>query len=316
VESNDANFIRGLYINSDYKFGPASDEVEEALNSFLSELKKAQRNNFRRRKRHIQLNLTPPLWKLMLFLRRHDLYIVISADKNLGPCIMDRVIYIRKGCSEHLGNGRQYKILTAQEAKTKMTELHYKLSEFRTEFHYKPKLDMQKGLRPKVTPISDAEDTFLLRAVKRNPAKLARFRMTYKIHKDPPKMRPIVCCSGTFMNDWSKWLDYQLQKLKPFVSSYLRDTQQLLDEMKQLEQLPYRGCQICHERHYAKQHIRVGRPTFLATYWHSNGHIRSSHVGHNLLCLSRRETYPTEIQTQSTLLSALYRRCFCNLAHG
>jgi hypothetical protein len=238
AEINDGNFIRGLYINSDFKFGPASDEVEGALDSFLSELKKAQHNNFRRRKRHIQMNLTPPLWKLMLFLRRHDLYIVIPADKNLGPCIMDRVTYIRKGCSEHLGNAQQYQILTAQQATTKMKELHYKLSDFRTEFHYKPKLDMKKGLLPQVTPISDAEDTFLLRAVKRNPDKLARFRMTYKIHKDPPKMRPIVCCSGTFMNDWSKWLDYQLQKLKPFVSSYLRDTQQLLNEMKQLNLPP------------------------------------------------------------------------------
>ena len=129
-ENSDANFIKGLYINSDYKFGPGSDEVEEALNSFLSELKKAQRNNFRRRKRHIQLNLTPPLWKLMLFLRRHDLYIVIPADKNLGPCITDRVIYIRKGCSEHLGSDRQYQILTAQQARTKTTELHYTLSQF------------------------------------------------------------------------------------------------------------------------------------------------------------------------------------------
>jgi len=58
-----------------------------------------------------------------------------------------------------------------------------------------------------------------------------------KVHKDPFQMHPIICCSGTFMNQWSKWLDHQLQKLKPFVSSYLRDSQQLLDEITLL-QLP------------------------------------------------------------------------------
>ena len=34
------------------------------------------------------------------------------------------------------------------------------------------------------------------------------------------------------MNDWSKWLDYQLQKLKPFVKTYLKDSQQVTDELK------------------------------------------------------------------------------------
>eukprot|EP00985_Skeletonema_marinoi_P025303 scaffold18465_cov175-Skeletonema_marinoi.AAC.2 len=32
------------------------------------------------------------------------------------------------------------------------------------------------------------------------PDKLARFRMSLKAHKVPWKMRPIVCCAGTFMN--------------------------------------------------------------------------------------------------------------------
>ena len=36
------------------------------------------------------------------------------------------------------------------------------------------------------------------------------------------------------MNDWSKWLDYQLQKLRPFVATYVQDRQQLLNETKPL----------------------------------------------------------------------------------
>ena len=62
--------------------------------------------------------------------------------------------------------------------------------------------------------------------------------MTLKVHKDPWKIRPILCFAGTFMNDWSKWLDYQLQKCKPFVSTFLRDGQQVLDEISGLRLPP------------------------------------------------------------------------------
>ncbi|KAL7544454.1 hypothetical protein ACHAWF_007836 [Thalassiosira exigua] len=51
-------------------------------------------------------------------------------------------------------------------------------------------------------------------------------------------MRPIVCCSGTFMNDLSRWLDYWLQKLKPYVPSYIRDSHDFLAKLKKLGRLP------------------------------------------------------------------------------
>ena len=47
-------------------------------------------------------------------------------------------------------------------------------------------------------------------------------------------MRPIVCCAGTMMNDWSKWLDYWLQKLKPHIPTYVKESQQVLNETKPL----------------------------------------------------------------------------------
>ena len=40
------------------------------------------------------------------------------------------------------------------------------------------------------------------------------------------------------MNDWSKWLDYWLQKLKPNIPTYLKDSQQVLDELKHLRLPP------------------------------------------------------------------------------
>eukprot|EP00984_Skeletonema_dohrnii_P032020 scaffold25391_cov152-Skeletonema_dohrnii-CCMP3373.AAC.1 len=89
-----------------------------------------------------------------------------------------------------------------------------------------------------------SETTFLERALKQMPDKLARFRMSLKAHKDPWKMRPIVCCAGTFMNCLSRWLNYHLHRLKlklrlkRFVPSYLKDSGELLKELKELGRLP------------------------------------------------------------------------------
>ena len=101
-----------------------------------------------------------------------------------------------------------------------------------TRFYYHPLRQIQNGQRPDVIPFSKAEATFLSRTFRRDADKLARFRMMPKIHKNPFKLRGLVCSAGTFANDWSKWLDYQLKKLLPFIKSYLRDSQTLLDDLK------------------------------------------------------------------------------------
>ena len=63
--------------------------------------------------------------------------------------------------------------------------------------------------------------------------------MTLKVHKIPnPKMRPIVCCAGTRMNHISKWLDFQLQRLKPFVPTYIKDSHDLLAKLRNIGGLP------------------------------------------------------------------------------
>jgi len=56
--------------------------------------------------------------------------------------------------------------------------------------------------------------------------------MTANVIKKLWKMRPIVCCAGSMMNSWSKWLDYWLQKLKHLIPTYIKDSQQVLDEIK------------------------------------------------------------------------------------
>jgi len=103
-----------------------------------------------------------------------------------------------------------------------MKKLDYQFEGWLTKYHTRLK------------QISKAEATFLRRDREQNPDQLARFRMTAKVHKNPWKMRPIVCCAGNWMNAWSKWLDYWFQKLKPFVKTFVKDLQQIIDEISQL----------------------------------------------------------------------------------
>ena len=229
VDAGDGSeYIKSLYIKSDYKFDHASDEIEEAIKEFERELRNEQLSINRRRKP--LRNITNRQWKLILFFKDNDLYIVVQGDKNLGPCILDRKYYILRGCTEHLSNTSNYRQLSRAQADALQRGLMYRFWSWFNK--YSPPTEHQP---PKDwVCFSDAEVTFLGRAGRRNPDKIARFRMTAKVHKDPWKCRPIVCCAGTVINDVSKWLDYWLQKLKCHVPTYIKDSQQVLNEIANL----------------------------------------------------------------------------------
>jgi len=59
-----------------------------------------------------------------------------------------------------------------------------------------------------------------------------------KSTQKPGKMRPIVSCAGTILNHLSRWLNYWLQKIKPFIATYIKDSGQLLDLLRDLGPLP------------------------------------------------------------------------------
>ena len=223
---DDDEYIPKLYIKSDWRFKSASREIEQALTNFRIAVQSEQLQ-LNQRCKPIR-NLSYGKWNLIQSFRWNDHYIIVHGDKNLGPCILDRKIYIHKGCLEHLGNSVNYQSLSKERAFTCQRGLQYVFRAFISK--YRPRTEHEEAAD--YTCISQAEDTFLRRALKKYPDKLSRFRMTAKVHKSPYKMRPIVCCAGTFMNDWSKWLDYWLQQLKHLIPTYIKDSQQVLDEIK------------------------------------------------------------------------------------
>lgn len=220
-EDPETTYIPGLYLKTDWKADPTFPEIEKCLDNFETEIR-------RTRVRYNQptlSNLTATQWKLSKSLKTHDEFISIEADKNLGGCFLLRDTYNSKGISEHLGNTQVYKPLSKTEAVRLQGQLKKKIKSFAAKWR-------NRGV------ISKAERTYLHRATERDEGQFARFRMSLKAHKSPWKMRPIVCCAGTLMNHLSRWLDHQLQKLKPLIPTYIRDSGQLLDLLANLGPLP------------------------------------------------------------------------------
>ncbi|KAL7552329.1 hypothetical protein ACHAWF_015564 [Thalassiosira exigua] len=158
----------------------------------------------------------------------HDDFIVIEANKNLGGCFLLRKTHCKRAVAEHLGNRTVYKPLTKQQMRGNMHRIRYQYYLWRNKWYAHGKGELSK-----------AKNTFLLRAYTMDGAdRPAKFRMSLKAHKTPLKMWPIVYCAGTMLNYLSRWLDYRLQKLKPFVATYLKGSYDLLRRLKNLGPLP------------------------------------------------------------------------------
>ena len=208
--------MRRQHIKSDWTPPTSADpQIEACIDSFARELRQQQ-------SRYIKptpSNLRPRQWKLSKALKFDNTFIAIEADKNLGGCLLHRSTYTSRGISEHLGDTSIYKPLSKVQAYNHLKIINRKLSIF---------------LSKRQDEISAAEFHFLWESLHKNSDNMTRFRMSLKAHKNPWKMRPIVCCAGTALNDLSRWLDYWLQKLKPFLPTYIRDSTQLLDQLKAL----------------------------------------------------------------------------------
>ena len=213
-------YIPKLYIKSDTEWRPSDDhDVEQCLLAF----ERSVRSHQRRFSRPTLSNLLPREWRLSNSLKENDTYIVVEADKNLGACLLLRETYIQRAITEHLGNTSVYQRLSKTQAFQLLHLVNYQITCFCAQW------------RESITP---AEHTFLLESTHRFSKNMAKFRMSLKAHKTPWKMRPIVCCAGTSLNNLSRWLDYWLQQLKFLVPTYLKNSTDLLTAVRSLGDLP------------------------------------------------------------------------------
>jgi hypothetical protein len=58
-----------------------------------------------------------------------------------------------------------------------------------------------------------------------------------KVHKNPMKLQPVVSCINSFPSIFSTWLDFKMKDLLSFIPSYIKNSTELIKDLKKL-QLP------------------------------------------------------------------------------
>ena len=215
------SYIQNLYVPSTWRPPPVEDgNIECAALSFARKVEHLQVALADTSGRHS--NLTPLQHRLMKELKDDTRFIVCLTDKNLGPCIIERMRYIERAHNDHLGDTTTYQRLTKDDA---------------IAFERQTKSTLKQLVEQHKDDLTAAELTYFARSLKlehRRP----QFYLTFKVHKQPLKTRPVVSCVGSFNEVFSKWLDYQMKRLLPLSKTYLRDSQQVLEELAALGPLP------------------------------------------------------------------------------
>ena len=217
---NEENYIKGLHINTELEPDLASEDIECRMDNFERAMRNERLKYYRK---PCFPNLTPLHNKLINYLNKNTTHKVTAADKNCGFVIAETAHLTEGGVQEHLSNESVYKRLSKREATAQLKGVEMLIEEFYSKNQNK---------------MSRAEHTFLKRGLKRDRGRMAKFYTTVKVHKNPHTLRPIVATCGTALSNLSKWLDYKLKKLLPFITAYIKDSNDFRQKLKQLGRLP------------------------------------------------------------------------------
>ena len=205
---------------------PARDRVPIELRSRFGAYKKGIRKLFHKKRGNP--NLLPSQLRLLSWLRQQSTHIIGLTDKNLGPFIIERPMYVKWAFSDHLGNTTQYQQLTEAEANTKMEEIQSKVDELLRNGKYFEAWSEQEQqyIRKYAFPTEEA--------LEKNKDKLyPQFYLGFKVHKEKLGTRPIVSMSGSCLYGLSKWVDQQLQPIVRRIQSYVESSYTFLDDIKE-----------------------------------------------------------------------------------
>ena len=224
-ESNPKNYDPKLYIpHPNFKPEEGPPAFKTALREFRFEIEEASKILTSKKKKNVS-NLP---WKYHLNLRkiRNSREILVTAtDKNLGAAIIDTKTYIRRNLQDHLLKDDSYsRFSSKEEAQTAINTIYNKIVEKvkQREFPsgvpetYLSRIYMTEAEKGKILP---------------RPAK---YYALPKIHKKPWSLRPVVSQCGFFLEGLSKWLDFELQKVKHLCPAYLKDSWALKEKLEVL----------------------------------------------------------------------------------
>ena len=211
-----------IYVKSNWVPPCASANIENRITNFCHAIRSEHR--FLRRTQKKASNLTNLQKSHINFLRSNKDFIILNADKNLGPVIMERANYIKQVLHEHLLDEETYEHISEDTA-TKLFEFTYQQT--------------MKLLDEYKEYISEEELIYF----KRSFAKNNRFPQFYgmpKVHKQkiPIPLRPVVSQCGSLFAVISIFIDFKLQSLTSHIPSYISNSEELLNDLDKLGPLP------------------------------------------------------------------------------
>jgi hypothetical protein len=221
-----------LYVkNPDWKPEKAPPELEHALDSFASETTTLFRAS--RSTPHVY-NLSPSDLHGLRKLKKDLVYCVTATDKNLGVAILEMSLMIERALSDHLLDTSSYIELTS-EAAQQINEASFRLI-------LRSMVDDRRHLDPSTiqyfTRILCTRRDETGKVIQPEHLHLPYFYILPKVHKNPWKTRPVVSAVASVPESLSKWIDLHLQQVIHLCPAYLRDTWQLLRDLRSLGRLP------------------------------------------------------------------------------
>jgi len=216
--ANASQYIKQLYVkNSNWHPPPAPINVEDKITEFEKALK-VKHNHLTAKHKRINLsNLTPIQAQTLRLLKRNKNIVIKPTDKNLGPAVMDTNDYVDKILKEHLLTNT-YKQLTHTEMLNTMTDL---------------KSALTNAIQSNADKLSQAELTFFKRSLTSH-FRLPIFYGLPKVHKNPVALRPVVSTTNSLLAIFSTWLDYKMKELLPYVKSYIKNSTEVILDLKDL----------------------------------------------------------------------------------
>jgi hypothetical protein len=216
--AHNVNVIPRLYNRSNWMppINMVHYNLQERVNNFTNQIHKL----FSRKQ--TRSNMLPHQRRILADFRTTKSHIVFNADKNLGPCVIERDQYIRRALQDHLLDDNTYKQLTMAQAIQKIEDLKNKLNNF---------IDYYKN---KLTP----SDIKYLRETLEVKDPYAKFYITAKVHKTPWKTRPIVSVCGSILDGLGRLVDKILQPYFKSIPSALKNSVTLKDMLMDLNKLP------------------------------------------------------------------------------
>ena len=212
-----------IYVKSTWEPDKASNGVEHNISSFEQGLRD-ERTIARQRPK--ATNLSKYQYTCLQHLRRDKTIIVLMADKNLGPVVMERSTYIKNMLHEHLLDAKStYQRVNESTAYSCMKAVHTRICKLVND------------------AVSGHDKDYFNRKITGSDVEDFRLPIMYgmpKLHKNkiPCPFRPVISQCGSLLGVVSVWLDYILAPLIKFVRSYIKDSSDVINRLKMISPVP------------------------------------------------------------------------------